>query len=86
MWQSITCGSLTNQHSPVPPRRARATVPKFGTVARARSGRHSLEGLDAMFWKGACIIRDFSYYVALECSERGYGQEEDYVDLFQRTS
>jgi hypothetical protein len=43
---------------------------KFTTVARARSrGR----GLEAIFCKGACIIRVFSYYVALECLGRGVG-------------
>lgn len=59
---------------------ARATVVKFTTVARARSGGR---GLEAIVCKGACIIEVFGYYVALECSGSGVGQEEDYVDWFQ---
>jgi hypothetical protein len=66
MWQSITCGGLTNQHS----------IDFVGVILRprlivqrdrARARRHSREGAGAMFCKGACIIRDFGYYVVLEC-------------------
>jgi hypothetical protein len=43
-------------------------------------------GLKAIFCKGACIIRAFGLYVALECSGSGLGQEEDCVDWFQRAA
>ena len=67
----------------VPPGRARATVLKFGSVARARPRQRRLE---ASFYEGACIIRDFGYYVAVECSESGLGPEEDCIDWFQRAT
>jgi hypothetical protein len=49
---------------------AQATVVKFITVACARSEG---KGLEAIFYKEACIIRVFSYYVALEFSESRVG-------------